>query len=276
MNWYIFLQENEALRKQNAKLSEENGKLVGHKNHKQRIEYLVKLKKENTKLQEVTNVSAIIKRCFSLIMWLLLTHQVKQFCAFCFKGKWKTQNGDQFNARPHWMSCAGNDLNLIFKCLKGGELACFPFRRCFYLHFLLISLTWSTLLMVSSIKTLWFMILLIQGMCSNDFSYDVYILLHLLQSLLPRNILYLYIDLSAQQHRQTSCDNISRSLAPSMGCFRCTFVHLLTLFFDYIEITTMLKNILMWKLFRCLCVLLWLLTDPLSCIHGIWFVVFFP
>uniref|UniRef100_A0A7N8X945 Kinesin family member 15 n=1 Tax=Mastacembelus armatus TaxID=205130 RepID=A0A7N8X945_9TELE len=48
----IFLQENEVLRKQNIKLSEENGKLVGHKNHKQRIEYLVKLKKDNTKLQE--------------------------------------------------------------------------------------------------------------------------------------------------------------------------------------------------------------------------------
>lgn len=47
-------QENEVLRKQNVQLSEENGKLVGHKNHKQRIEYLVKLKKENTKLQEVS------------------------------------------------------------------------------------------------------------------------------------------------------------------------------------------------------------------------------
>uniref|UniRef100_A0A3P9J347 Kinesin family member 15 n=1 Tax=Oryzias latipes TaxID=8090 RepID=A0A3P9J347_ORYLA len=46
------LQENEVLRKQNIKLSEENGKLVGHKNHKQRIEYLVKLKKDNTRLQE--------------------------------------------------------------------------------------------------------------------------------------------------------------------------------------------------------------------------------
>uniref|UniRef100_A0A8C9ZBR7 Kinesin family member 15 n=1 Tax=Sander lucioperca TaxID=283035 RepID=A0A8C9ZBR7_SANLU len=45
-------QENEVLRKQNVQLSEENGKLVGHKNHKQRIEYLVKLKKDNTKLQE--------------------------------------------------------------------------------------------------------------------------------------------------------------------------------------------------------------------------------
>uniref|UniRef100_A0A8C7CQS3 Kinesin family member 15 n=1 Tax=Oncorhynchus kisutch TaxID=8019 RepID=A0A8C7CQS3_ONCKI len=47
------LQEVEVLRKQVDHLSEENGKLVGHKNHKQRIEYLVKLKKENTKLQEV-------------------------------------------------------------------------------------------------------------------------------------------------------------------------------------------------------------------------------
>uniref|UniRef100_A0A3P8U281 Kinesin family member 15 n=1 Tax=Amphiprion percula TaxID=161767 RepID=A0A3P8U281_AMPPE len=47
------VQENEVLRKQNVKLSEENGKLVGHKNHKQRIEYLVKLKKDNTKLQEL-------------------------------------------------------------------------------------------------------------------------------------------------------------------------------------------------------------------------------
>ncbi|XP_046903869.1 kinesin-like protein KIF15-B [Hypomesus transpacificus] len=46
------IQEVEVLRKQVDHLSEENGKLVGHKNHKQRIEYLVKLKKENTKLQE--------------------------------------------------------------------------------------------------------------------------------------------------------------------------------------------------------------------------------
>uniref|UniRef100_A0A668ASW8 Kinesin family member 15 n=1 Tax=Myripristis murdjan TaxID=586833 RepID=A0A668ASW8_9TELE len=46
------LQEVEVLRKQVVQLSEENGKLVGHKNHKQRIEYLVKLKKDNTKLHE--------------------------------------------------------------------------------------------------------------------------------------------------------------------------------------------------------------------------------
>ncbi|CAL8286814.1 unnamed protein product [Lota lota] len=46
------LNEVEVLRKQVDHLSEENGKLVGHKNHKQRIEYLVKLKKENSKLTE--------------------------------------------------------------------------------------------------------------------------------------------------------------------------------------------------------------------------------
>lgn len=57
LNLFIFLQENEVLRKQNVQLSEENGKLVGHKNHKQRIEYLVKLKRENTKLQEVCHKS---------------------------------------------------------------------------------------------------------------------------------------------------------------------------------------------------------------------------
>uniref|UniRef100_A0A668AXC4 Kinesin family member 15 n=1 Tax=Myripristis murdjan TaxID=586833 RepID=A0A668AXC4_9TELE len=48
----LFVGEVEVLRKQVVQLSEENGKLVGHKNHKQRIEYLVKLKKDNTKLHE--------------------------------------------------------------------------------------------------------------------------------------------------------------------------------------------------------------------------------
>lgn len=56
MMYFLYLQEIEVLRKQNVQLSEENGKLVGHKNHKQRIEYLVKLKKENTKLHEVTHL----------------------------------------------------------------------------------------------------------------------------------------------------------------------------------------------------------------------------
>ncbi|KAM3871379.1 kinesin-like protein KIF15 [Diretmus argenteus] len=46
------LQEVEVLRKQVQHLSEENGKLVGHNNHKQKIEYLVKLKKDNSRLQE--------------------------------------------------------------------------------------------------------------------------------------------------------------------------------------------------------------------------------
>uniref|UniRef100_A0AAY4CD03 Kinesin motor domain-containing protein n=1 Tax=Denticeps clupeoides TaxID=299321 RepID=A0AAY4CD03_9TELE len=45
-------QEMEVLRKQVDHLTEENGKLVGHQNHRQKIEYLVKLKKENTRLQE--------------------------------------------------------------------------------------------------------------------------------------------------------------------------------------------------------------------------------
>ncbi|XP_048014234.1 kinesin-like protein KIF15-A isoform X1 [Megalobrama amblycephala] len=45
-------QEIEVLRKQVDHLAEENGKLLGHQNPKQKIEYLVKLKKEMTKLQE--------------------------------------------------------------------------------------------------------------------------------------------------------------------------------------------------------------------------------
>uniref|UniRef100_A0A8C1ZDH1 Kinesin-like protein n=1 Tax=Cyprinus carpio TaxID=7962 RepID=A0A8C1ZDH1_CYPCA len=47
------LQEIEVLRKQVDHLTEENGKLLGHQNPKQKIEYLVKLKKEITRLQEV-------------------------------------------------------------------------------------------------------------------------------------------------------------------------------------------------------------------------------
>uniref|UniRef100_A0A673HY36 Kinesin-like protein KIF15-A n=1 Tax=Sinocyclocheilus rhinocerous TaxID=307959 RepID=A0A673HY36_9TELE len=46
-------QEIEVLRKQVDHLTEENGKLLGHQNPKQKIEYLVKLKKEITRLQEV-------------------------------------------------------------------------------------------------------------------------------------------------------------------------------------------------------------------------------
>uniref|UniRef100_A0A8C1ZDG9 Kinesin family member 15 n=1 Tax=Cyprinus carpio TaxID=7962 RepID=A0A8C1ZDG9_CYPCA len=47
------LTEIEVLRKQVDHLTEENGKLLGHQNPKQKIEYLVKLKKEITRLQEV-------------------------------------------------------------------------------------------------------------------------------------------------------------------------------------------------------------------------------
>lgn len=41
------------LRKQVESLAEENGKLVGHQNLNQKIQYLVKLKKDNAKLIEV-------------------------------------------------------------------------------------------------------------------------------------------------------------------------------------------------------------------------------
>ncbi|KAM3929381.1 kinesin-like protein KIF15 [Leptodactylus fuscus] len=49
------LQESEMLRKQIACLVEENGKLLGHQNPQQKIQYLVKLKKENNKLVEEVN-----------------------------------------------------------------------------------------------------------------------------------------------------------------------------------------------------------------------------
>ncbi|KAK1791309.1 hypothetical protein P4O66_013322, partial [Electrophorus voltai] len=48
----MLTQEVEVLRKQVDHLAEENGKLLGHQNHKQKIEYMVRLKKELTKLQE--------------------------------------------------------------------------------------------------------------------------------------------------------------------------------------------------------------------------------
>ncbi|KAG8442830.1 hypothetical protein GDO86_011586, partial [Hymenochirus boettgeri] len=46
------LQELDLLRKQVSFLAEENGKILGHQNPHQKIQYLVKLKKENTKLIE--------------------------------------------------------------------------------------------------------------------------------------------------------------------------------------------------------------------------------
>ncbi|XP_012885667.1 PREDICTED: kinesin-like protein KIF15 [Dipodomys ordii] len=48
------LQEIELLRKQVNYLSEENGKLVGHQNLHQKIQYVVRLKKENVRLAEET------------------------------------------------------------------------------------------------------------------------------------------------------------------------------------------------------------------------------
>lgn len=43
------------LRKQVDSLAEENGKLLGHQNVNQKIQYLVKLKKDYTKLTEVSS-----------------------------------------------------------------------------------------------------------------------------------------------------------------------------------------------------------------------------
>uniref|UniRef100_A0A8D2KQS3 Kinesin family member 15 n=1 Tax=Varanus komodoensis TaxID=61221 RepID=A0A8D2KQS3_VARKO len=48
--------EMSSLRKHMEFLAEENGKLVGHQNLNQRIQYLVKMKKENTKLKEVGKI----------------------------------------------------------------------------------------------------------------------------------------------------------------------------------------------------------------------------
>uniref|UniRef100_A0A8C1A525 Kinesin motor domain-containing protein n=1 Tax=Cyprinus carpio carpio TaxID=630221 RepID=A0A8C1A525_CYPCA len=60
------LQEIEVLRKQVDHLTEENGKLLGHQNPKQKIEYLVKLKKEITRLQEVKNQTLLKNSCYVL------------------------------------------------------------------------------------------------------------------------------------------------------------------------------------------------------------------
>lgn len=51
---YLLLQEIKLLRKQVALLAEENGKLLGHQNLNQKIQYLVKLKKDYAKLTEVS------------------------------------------------------------------------------------------------------------------------------------------------------------------------------------------------------------------------------
>ncbi|GAA6091697.1 kinesin-like protein KIF15-A isoform X4 [Tachysurus ichikawai] len=68
------LEEVEVMRKQVDHLAEENGKLLGHQNHKQKAEYLVRLKKELTKLQK--RAKRIVKQliwshnCFNLPMVL--------------------------------------------------------------------------------------------------------------------------------------------------------------------------------------------------------------
>uniref|UniRef100_F7H4T3 Kinesin-like protein KIF15 n=1 Tax=Callithrix jacchus TaxID=9483 RepID=F7H4T3_CALJA len=56
-------QEMEMLRKQVEYLAEENGKLVGHQNLHQKIQYVVRLKKENVRLAEVTLKITLNKFC---------------------------------------------------------------------------------------------------------------------------------------------------------------------------------------------------------------------
>lgn len=107
-----FLQEIEVLRKQNIKLSEENGKLVGHKNHKQRIEYLVKLKKDNTKLQEVTMFSSKIKEGFSMTRWILITHDINQICAFLCVFKENEKLRTEISLMRENTGCPPLELNL--------------------------------------------------------------------------------------------------------------------------------------------------------------------
>ncbi|MBN3325950.1 KI15A protein, partial [Atractosteus spatula] len=65
--------EVDVLRKQVDFLAEENGKLVGHQNLNQKIQYLVKLKKENTKLIEV----------FFCLMWCGILVSSCFICGSC-------------------------------------------------------------------------------------------------------------------------------------------------------------------------------------------------
>lgn len=134
---FSILQENEVLRKQNVQLSEENGKLVGHKNHKQRIEYLVKLKKENTKLQEVTIISATIKECFSLVLtvtmslWLTLCISFAQRKMKSSEQKWALWETTRWTSN-HWKWRKPS------YCFDGGELASFPREKIFFYFFILL------------------------------------------------------------------------------------------------------------------------------------------
>ena len=69
----IYLQEMEMLRKQVECLAEENGKLVGHQNLHQKIQYVVRLKKENIRLAEVNSW----KLCRINSFWFLNDDLVK-------------------------------------------------------------------------------------------------------------------------------------------------------------------------------------------------------
>lgn len=60
---FDYLQETEMLRKQVECLAEENGKLVGHQNLHQKIQYVVRLKKENVRLAEVNLKIILNKLC---------------------------------------------------------------------------------------------------------------------------------------------------------------------------------------------------------------------
>lgn len=55
------------LRKQVECLAEENGKLVGHQNLHQKIQYVVRLKKENVRLAEVSSGPSVLGK-LSLVL----------------------------------------------------------------------------------------------------------------------------------------------------------------------------------------------------------------
>uniref|UniRef100_A0A4W3I8Z5 Kinesin family member 15 n=1 Tax=Callorhinchus milii TaxID=7868 RepID=A0A4W3I8Z5_CALMI len=76
--------EIEAIRKQVSSLTEENGKLLGHQNIQQKIQYLVKVKKENSRLIEVQYCP---KLCFKNLLKNILRLLVSNFSQVQFPGK---------------------------------------------------------------------------------------------------------------------------------------------------------------------------------------------
>uniref|UniRef100_A0A4W3ITI8 Kinesin-like protein n=1 Tax=Callorhinchus milii TaxID=7868 RepID=A0A4W3ITI8_CALMI len=78
------LKEIEAIRKQVSSLTEENGKLLGHQNIQQKIQYLVKVKKENSRLIEVQYCP---KLCFKNLLKNILRLLVSNFSQVQFPGK---------------------------------------------------------------------------------------------------------------------------------------------------------------------------------------------